>query len=464
MLLRSVLLLASVSVAFGLRRYVPTWESLDKRPAPTWYDESKIGIFIHWGVFSVPSYTGEWFWQSWKSGNKDIVKFMKQNYKPGFTYADFAKDFSAEFYNATQWVDLFNDAGAKYVVLTSKHHDGYTLWPSPTSFNWNSMDVGPRRDLVGELARATRAAGLHFGLYHSMFEWFNPLYLQDKRHGFLTQDFVERKTMPELYQLVENYEPEVIWSDGDWEAPDVYWNSTSFLAWLYNDSPVKRTVLVNDRWGLGVPCEHGDFYNCKDRYNPGVLLPHKWENAMTLDRQSWGYRRTMSLEDVLSTDELLTTLVQTVSCNGNLLVNIGPRKDGTIEPIFEERLREMGQWLKVNGEAIYESRPWLHQNDTTNPSVWYTTKNRVVYAIMLKPSDVVEVGGVNTDTVGPIESITLLGSNEDVKFKIDATKTRISLPPHRPTGIVTVKIVPSHGIDFGAKFQTEHSIHRPRRG
>ncbi|XP_003747622.1 alpha-L-fucosidase [Galendromus occidentalis] len=448
MLLRAALLLSIASVVLGLERYVPTWESLDKRPAPTWYDEAKVGIFLHWGVFSVPSFSGEWFWQHWSSGNADAVDFMKRNYRPGFTYADFAKDFTAEFYNASRWAKLFNDAGAKYVVLTSKHHDGYTLWPSPTSFNWNSMDVGPKRDLVGELATAARAEGLHFGLYHSLYEWFNPLYLQDKRNLFETQTYVERKAMPELYQIVNDYEPEIIWSDGDWEATDEYWNATNFLAWLYNDSPVRNSVLVNDRWGLGTPCAHGDFYNCKDRYNPGTLQTHKWENAMTLDRDSWGYRRTMSLEDVLDTQELLTTLVETVSCNGNLLVNVGPRKDGTIEPIFEERLLEMGEWLKVNGEAIYESRPWLHQNDTTNPDVWYTAKNQAVYAIILKPTDVVDVSGLNSRSIGAVVSMKLLGSDAVINFTIDESRTQISLPKNRPTGILTVKVTPAHGIDL----------------
>lgn len=132
--------------------YEPTWESLDARPLPLWYDQAKVGIFIHWGVYSVPSYGSEWFWVNWR-GTKDAgyVKFMKDNYKPGFTYQEFAPEFTAEHFNATEWAKIFEKSGAKYVVLTSKHHDGYTLWPSSTSFGWNSVDVGPHRDIVGEL-------------------------------------------------------------------------------------------------------------------------------------------------------------------------------------------------------------------------------------------------------------------------------------------------------------------------
>lgn len=377
-------------LATSLGQFKPSWDSLDTRPIPKWYDEAKIGIFIHWGVFSVPSFRSEWFWWDWRVKNdSDCVKFMAQNYYQGFTYPDFGPMFTTEFYNPKYWADLFQASGARYVVLTSKHHEGYTNWPSKVSWNWNSMDVGPHRDLVGELANAIKKrTSLHFGLYHSLFEWFHPLYLQDKKKKFTTQEFVKKKTMPELYDLVTLYKPDVIWSDGDWEAPDTYWNSTEFLAWLYNESPVKETVVVNDRWGQGIACHHGDFYTCHDRYNPGKLLKHKWENAMTIDKSSWGYRRQARYSDYYSIKELISLLAETVSCGGNLLMNIGPTHDGRIDPLFEERLEQMGKWLNVNGEAIYSSRPWTYQNDSYTKNVWYTSKTfnnqTTVYAITLQ--------------------------------------------------------------------------------
>ncbi|XP_072142643.1 tissue alpha-L-fucosidase-like [Dermacentor andersoni] len=367
-------------------RYAPDWNSLDTRPTPAWYDEAKIGIFLHWGLFSVPSFGSEWFWWHWQGAKVPAYReFMERNYRPGFTYQDFAPQFKAEFFDPDRWAEIFKKAGARYVVLTSKHHEGFTLWPSAVSWNWNAGDVGPRRDLVGDLARAVRKkGGIRFGLYHSLYEWFNPLYLADKETGFETNHFVARKTMPELVEIVTTYRPEIIWSDGDWEAPDTYWNSTQFLAWLYNDSPVRDTVLVNDRWGKGTPCKHGDFYNCKDHYDPGTLVEHKWENAMTVDKDSWGYRRNARLADYHTIEELLAELASTVSCNGNFLLNVGPTSDGVIHPAFEERLTQMGTWLDVNGEAIYGSRPWRSQNDTVAPGVWYTSKNDTVYAIVLK--------------------------------------------------------------------------------
>nr|XP_002127716.1 alpha-L-fucosidase [Ciona intestinalis] len=364
--------------------YLPNWDSLDKRPLPVWYDEAKVGIFIHWGVFSVPSFVSEWFWWYWQGTKQaDCVDFMENNYPPSFQYADFAPEFTTEFFNPNDWADLFKTSGAEYVVLTSKHHEGFTNWPSANSWNWNSVDVGPHRNLVKELADAVRnRTSIHFGLYHSLYEWFNPLYLKDKADGFKTQEFVSSKTMPELYDIVNNYKPDVLWSDGDWEASAEYWNSTNFLAWLYNQSPVKDTVVTNDRWGQGVMCKHGGYFTCSDRYNPGKLQPRKWENAMTLDKKSWGYRRNAELSDYLTIEELLQTLATTVSCGGNLLVNIGPSKDGTIHPIFEERLKQMGEWLNVNGEAVYKSQPWKHQNDSLTPGVWYTTNQNKVYAFV----------------------------------------------------------------------------------
>ncbi|ESO03946.1 hypothetical protein HELRODRAFT_79707 [Helobdella robusta] len=379
---------STASSVSNKKTYEPTWESIDSRPLPAWFDEAKIGIFLHWGVFSVPSFQSEWFWWSLETKNPDALEFMRKNYPPNFTYADFGSQFKAEFYDTDLLADIFKAAGAKYVVLTSKHHEGYTNWPSKYSWNWNSLDLGPKKDLVGELANSIRnRTDLHFGLYHSLFEWFHPLYLQDKNNSFKTNSFTMSKTLPELFEIVNTYKPDVIWSDGEWEAPYQYWNSTEFLAWLYNDSPVKDTVVVNDRWGSGMLCNHGGFYTCSDRYNPGILQKHKWENCMTLDLGSWGYRRVAQFSDIIPIEGLIAEVASTISCGGNILINAGIRSDGRIDPIFEERLRQLGTWLKVNGEAVYSSVPWKFQNDTISKNIWYTSKQsdseKVVYVFVL---------------------------------------------------------------------------------
>lgn len=179
-------------------RYRPDWPSLDRRPLPRWYDHAKIGIFVHWGVYAVPAFGTEWFWTNWRTAQHPAyVEYMAHNYPPGFTYQDFGTQFTAELFNATEWAQLFASSGARYVVLTSKHHDGFALWPSHYAFGWNAVDVGPHRDVVGELAAAVRQhpAGMRFGLYHSLMEWYNPMYLSDKKGGFAGNEFVIRKVL-----------------------------------------------------------------------------------------------------------------------------------------------------------------------------------------------------------------------------------------------------------------------------
>ncbi|XP_077257104.1 alpha-L-fucosidase-like isoform X1 [Temnothorax americanus] len=420
-------------------KYTPTWSSLDSRPLPSWYDEAKFGIFIHWGVFSVPSFGSEWFWNHWKEEKRTtkFSDFMRKRYPPNFTYQDFARDFTAEFFDVSEWAELFQASGAKYIVLTSKHHEGYTLWPSTYSFSWNSMDVGPQKDLVGELAEAIRnKTRIKFGLYHSWFEWYNPLYVTDKRNNFTTDRFVTHKVMPEFRELIETYKPDIVWSDGDGEATDTYWKSKEFLAWLYNESPVKDTVVVNDRWGINIPCHHGGFFTCADRFNPGVLLPHKWENCMTIDKKSWGYRRNAVLSEYYTLAGLVKELIITVSCGGNLLLNVGPTKDGIITPIYEERLRGMGGWLAINGEAIYDTKPWTVQNDTLTGSVWYTiSKNeKQLYALILEWPQFFNILSLGSLKLSENSQINLLGYSSVIPWKQSDNKLEISLPPNAHKG------------------------------
>ncbi|KAK3743711.1 hypothetical protein QZH41_012395 [Actinostola sp. cb2023] len=205
----------------------------------------------------------------------------------------------------------------KYLcVLTSKHH----VWMDAKAgkikrfIYLEFVDEGPHRDLVGEIASSIRQnTNVIFGLYYSLYEWFNPIYLSDKENGFKTQQFIKDKIGPELHDIVTKYKPEYIWSDGDWEASDTYWNSTEFLAWLFNESPVKDTVVVNDRWGAGCMCHHGSVYTCSDAYDPGVLVKHKWENAMPVDKMSWGFRRNATqLAEYNTIEELIAKLASTV--------------------------------------------------------------------------------------------------------------------------------------------------------
>ncbi|XP_049875373.1 tissue alpha-L-fucosidase-like [Pectinophora gossypiella] len=354
------------------------WAELDNRTLPEWFDRVKIGIFVHWGIYSVPATHNEWFLYFWKTSYPEEVNYMKKYFRPNFTYEDFAPYFTAEYFDADEWARFFVKSGAKYVVLTSKHHDGFTLFPSKQSRGWNSVRLGPHRDIVGELGAAVKLQGLKYGIYYSLLEWYHQDYLEDKEAKFKKYTYRDTKVWPEIKQLVNKYEPAILWFDGGWETSDVYWNATGLLKWLYNESPVKDYVVVNDRLGNNAQYLHGDFYNGPDRHDPQILQKHKWENAFTLDLTSWGYRSQMKEKDVMTVQNMLHLLIRTVSCGGNFLVNIGPSREGIIVKIFQDRLLALGEWLQINGEAIYYSSPWRYQRDTRNKHVWYTC-NKVPY-------------------------------------------------------------------------------------
>lgn len=430
--------LAGATALPPTERYSPDWASLDSRPTPSWFDEAKVGVMVHWGVYSVPSFGGERFWHKWREGKEPkYAEFMRRNYKPGFTYQDFAPQFTAELFDPDRWADIFEKSGARYVVMTSKHHDGFALWPSNASTNWNSQDVGPHRDLVGELANAVRRKqGMRFGVYHSLMDWYHPLYMADKESGFTSARFPQAKTMMELKELVERYHPDVIRTDGDLEAPASYWNSTAFLSWLFNHSPVRSTVVVNDNWGKDVRCKHGDsFTTCGGEQ--GVLQHHKWEHYVSVDKSSFGYRREASISDYFTTRELIEKLISTISCNGNLLINVGPTKEGTITPAFEERLYELGKWLSLNGEAVYGSKAWKHQRDAAAQNVWYTTKGDTVYAFVLSwPKD--DDLYLQSLELSSGSKITMLGLSGELKWTAGNGKgTMVHLPKLTPDKLPT---------------------------
>jgi len=340
--------------------YTPDWESLDKRPVPNWFSNDKFGIFIHWGMYRVPGYTAkgnysEWY-QQYMQGRKDsaVLKYHQAKFGDR-NYYDLARDFKAELFNPDEWAKLFEKSGAKYIVLTSKHHDGYSLWPSEEtrkawSFPWTSADVGPKRDLIGDLFTAVRKTTVRAGMYYSLYEWFNPLWKADPAK------FAEQHTWPQMKDLINRYQPDVFWTDGDWDAPAELWKSQQFLAWLYNESVVKEKVVVNDRWGAGIRFKHGGIFT--PEYQPDLdFEDHAWEESRGMGF-SYGYNREEDAWDYNSTQSLILQLIDKVSRGGNFLLDIGPDEHGKIPPIMQDRLLQMGEWLKLNGEAIYNTRRW----------------------------------------------------------------------------------------------------------
>jgi alpha-L-fucosidase len=298
----------------------------------------------------------EWYWHFIKSTKPQDAawrEFHAQNYGADFAYQDFAPRFTAELFDANQWADLFARAGIKYVVPTSKHHEGFALWPSAEASRtwgrpWNAVEIGPKRDLMRELADATRAKGLKFGFYFSLYEWFNPLWLSDKPR------YVTEHMIPQFKDVVTRYQPAIIFSDGEWDLPSQDWHSEELLAWLFNESPSRNDVVINDRWGKETRHKHGGYYTTE--YAAGMQDDaHAWEESRGM-AYSYGYNRAERVDDYKTGREMIFVLVDLVSRGGNLLLDIGPAADGTIPPLMEQRLLEIGDWLKVNGEAIYGTR------------------------------------------------------------------------------------------------------------
>ena len=208
--------------------------------------------------------------------------------------------------------------------------------------------MGPKRDLMGELAVAIRARGMKFGFYYSLYEWFNPLWISDRAR------YVDEHMIPQFKDVVTRYQPAIIFSDGEWEMDSKAWRSEELLAWLFNESPAKNEVVINDRWGKETRHQHGGYWTTE--YAAGLQDgSHPWEESRGM-AYSYGLSRAERADDYKRARELILVLIDLVSRGGNLLLDIGPAADGTIPPLMEQRLLEIGDWLRVNGEAIYGTR------------------------------------------------------------------------------------------------------------
>jgi len=378
---KTVLLLAAYLffLSTSAQTYQPNWNSLNTRKMPAWFQQDKFGIFIHWGTYSVPAYApvipnsgysyAEWYWWRLHEKQKDFIAFHNTVYGSTFEYPQFEKNFKAELFDPAQWADVFKASGARYVVLTSKHHEGYCLWNSAEADRswgrpWNAVTGTPKRDLLGDLTTAVRAAGLRMGYYYSLYEWFNPLWRSDKKR------YVTEHMTPQFKDLVTRYKPSVIFSDGEWELSDTAWQSEALLAWLFNESPVKAEVIINDRWGSNTRGKNTGATYTTSEYGSGMDASVVWEESQGIGH-SYGYNRAEKLDDYKTSNELILMLMDIVARGGNLLLDIGPTADGRIPVIMQQRLTDMGAWLQRNGEAVYGTSAWKQ------PYQWSTGIKRV---------------------------------------------------------------------------------------
>jgi alpha-L-fucosidase len=334
-------------------QYQPTWESLNARPYPQWFRDAKLGIFIHWSLSSVPAWSGkeqygEWFLRGLLTGDSARINFQEKVFGKNWKYEEYAPLFKGEMFDANEWADLFARAGARYVLLVSKHHDGYCLWPSKYSPGWNTMDVGPHRDIVGELTQAVKNQGMKMGLYYSLPEWNNKLYRWGTDKPEMVTRYVDDHMIPQFKELITAYKPSLVFSDGEWDHPASTWHSAELIAWYYN--LVGDEAIVNDRWGGGA-----DYGYRTPEYSSGLSMSSRpWAEVRGLGR-SFGLNRNESIEAYMTPKDLVHFFVKAVANGGGVTINVGPYCDGQIPLLQQERLLQLGDWLKVNGEAIYAS-------------------------------------------------------------------------------------------------------------
>ena len=297
------------------------------------------------------------------------------------------------------------------------------------------MSVGPGRDLVGELSEAVREKGMKMGLYYSIIEWESTKTGRTESGYFLPEDhikkykipdeeYVDRHLIPQMKELVIEYKPSLIFADGgEWDYDDIHWKSKEFLAWLYNESPVKDEVVVNDRFAKGMPGKHGDYYSSE--YKDAELdLQHPWEESRGIGG-SYGYNRAENLGDYSSSGDLIIELIDIVSRGGNLLLNVGPTSDGRIPVIQQQRLSDIGEWLRVNGDAIYGTRKYKLEGEKQD-GIYFTRKNNAYYAIITNwPEESITI---DVPEGREVKSVKMLGVEEEFDFKLIGNKLKINIP------------------------------------
>jgi alpha-L-fucosidase len=458
------------------------WQSLQTYEVPKWYRDAKFGIFVHWGIYSVPAFGDEWYPRLMYIEGSNEYKHHIATYgrQDKFGYKDFIPSFRAERFDPLAWARLFKESGAKYVVPVFEHHDGFAMYDSGLS-DWTAAKMGPHRDVVGDLAKAVRAEGLHLGasshrVEHNFFfgvgrtiasdvndpayaGFYGPAHtwLEAKKGTPLGDDFTFTSQpwlddwLARSAEIVQKYHPEIMWFDWWIGQPSVREDLTRFAAFYYNasskylDAPgvINYKYFAMEEHSAVLDMERGELSD---------IRPLPWQTDTSISNKSWGY---IENDNFKSPRFIIHQLIDIVSKNGNLLLNVGPRSDGTIPEQEQEILREVGAWLKLNGEAIYGTRPWkifgegptkvvagaFRDTDTepfTAADFRFTQNGSVLYAIDLgwPASKEAVVHSLNVANIGPgriIQSIRLLGSGTHVSFEQRPDGLHIHLP-EQPAG------------------------------
>jgi alpha-L-fucosidase len=468
-------LLKDVNTVGAQGPFKPNWGSLQTAKVPEWYQDAKFGIFIHWGVYSVPAFGSEWYprlmyQQGSPEFNHHIQTYGSQD---RFGYKDFIPLFKAEKFDPAQWATLFRESGAKYVVQVAEHHDGFPMYDSGLT-DWSAAKMGPKQDLVGELSKAVRAAGLHFGVSSHRAEhyffydggWKFPSDVQNPAYGGLyapAQPWLKWKegdpfaddTVPSDQhmrdwlardaELVEKYHPDIFYFDWWINQKEFQPYLKRFASFYYNYGIQNHAEGVINSKFTAFP-EGASVYDV-ERGQLAEIRSLVWQTDTSVSNQSWGY---VDNDTFKSAESIVWQLIDIVSKNGNLLMNIGPRADGTIPDEVQQKLLSVGKWLDVNGDAIYGTRPWKvygegptlvadgpfkdgNSKPFTSQDIRFTTKRGVLYAIAMGwPKDgeiVIHALGTSSPhgAAFAVGNLAMLGSDSKLEWKQRADGLHIKL-------------------------------------
>jgi alpha-L-fucosidase len=470
------------AVGQGPLAFAPTWESLAQHRTPRWYADAKFGIYFHWGLYSVPAFGSEWYSRNMYQPDKAEHRHHVETFGPvdRFGYKDFASRFTAERFDPAAWAALFEEAGARFAGPVAEHADGFSLWDSRVN-PWNAAHVGPKRDLVGALERAIRRRGLKFvTTFHHQWLWgwySTPLARADVRdpangrfYGPVLPpgafDFERPDPKPtaafeetwrtKLLEVIDRYKPDVVYLDSRAGIIDGSFRQ-AFLAHYYNEAHRQGREVVMTYKNADFPKGTGVVDIEQGRM--ASIANEPWQIDDTIDWESWAYLERPRYKP---TARLVHELVDVVSKNGTLLLDIGPRPDGTIPEPIVERLRGIGAWLRVNGEAIYGTRPWTAYGegpteiapgtfgeaktpDFTSRDIRFTTKGPILYAIVLGwPEDgrlLVRSLGTSGAGARRIRTVQVLGHRGRIDWDQQADGLFVQLPTEKPSDYaVAIKI------------------------
>jgi alpha-L-fucosidase len=470
-------ILATVQKEATAGPFQPDWQSLAAYEVPEWYKNAKFGIFIHWGVYSVPAFGSEWYPREMYIEGSEVNKHHVATYGPltKFGYKDFIPMFKAEKFDPQAWAKLFKASGARYVVPVFEHHDGFAMYDSDLS-DWTAKKMGPHRDIDGELAAAVRAEGLHLGASSHRIEhdWFldggrqedsdvndpkyaafyGPAHPKQAENDVLAEDWTyvspayAKDWVARNAEIVQKYHPDLIFFDWWIGQPSVRPYLAEFASYYYNESSKRGPVgIINYKL---VDMEPHSAVLDIERGQASSILPFTWQTDTSVSNKSWGYIE----HDTFKTPAFIVQqLADVVSKNGNLLMNIGPRSDGTIPQEVQQVLLDVGSWLKVNGDAIYGTRPWtifgegptevkagsFHDTDTvpyTSEDFRFTTNRDTLYAIeMAWPTNgEAVIHALKYGSVGlrNVIAVTLLGSDAKLTFTQKPDGLHIQVPAEAP--------------------------------